>query len=42
MEKEYPDVGHEIEKSKLISDEISKKIDSAVEAFKKRWMDRKR
>ena len=27
MEKEYPDVGHEIEKSKLISDEISKKID---------------
>ncbi len=42
MEKEYPDVGHEIEKSKLISDEISKKIDSAVDAFKKRWMDRKR
>ncbi|OGW16073.1 MAG: F0F1 ATP synthase subunit alpha [Nitrospirae bacterium GWA2_42_11] len=42
MEKEYPDVGHEIEKSKTISDEISKKIDSAVEAFKKRWMDRKR
>jgi len=42
MEKEYPDVGHEIEKSKTISDEISKKIDSAVDAFKKRWMDRKR
>jgi F-type H+-transporting ATPase subunit alpha len=37
MEKEYPDVGHEIEKSKVISDEISKKIDSAVETFKTRW-----
>src|SRR3989337_697559 len=37
MEKEYPDVGHEIEKSKTISDEISKKIDSAVEKLKARW-----
>ncbi len=42
MEKEYPDVGHEIEKSKTLSDEIAKKIDSAVENFKKKWMERKR
>lgn len=42
MEKEYPDVEHEIEKSKTLSDEIAKKIDSAVENFKKKWAERKR
>ena len=42
MEKEYPDVGHEIEKSKTLSDEISKKIDTAVEIFKKKRVEKKR
>ncbi len=42
MEKEYPDVGHEIEKGKTLSDEISKKIDAAVVIFKKRWQERKK
>lgn len=41
MGKEYPDIGHEIEKSKTISDEIGKKIDTAVEVFKKRRVDKK-
>lgn len=36
MEKEYPDVAHEIEKTKVLSDEICKKIDSAVEKLKAR------
>jgi len=42
MDKEYPDVGIEIEKSKDLTEEISKKIDAAVENFKKRWQDRSR
>ncbi len=37
MEKEYPDVGHELEKTKVLSDEITKKINSAVEKFKAKW-----
>jgi len=37
MEKEYPDVAHEIEKTKVLSDEICKKINSAVEKLKARW-----
>ncbi|OGW42101.1 MAG: F0F1 ATP synthase subunit alpha [Nitrospirae bacterium RBG_16_43_11] len=37
MEKEYPDVAHEIEKTKVLSDETSKKITSAVEKLKARW-----
>ena len=37
MEKEYPDVGHELEKTKVLSDEICKKINSAVEKLKARW-----
>ncbi|MCC7203064.1 MAG: F0F1 ATP synthase subunit alpha [Nitrospirae bacterium] len=37
MEKEYPDVAHEIEKTKVLSDDICKKIDSAVEKLKARW-----
>ncbi len=42
MDKEYPDVGLEIEKSKALSDDIVKRLDSSIESFKKRWMDRKR
>lgn len=41
MEKEYPDVGHEIEKTRVLSDDISKKIDSAVEKFKAMWRSKK-
>ena len=37
MEKEYPDIGFEIEKGKVLTDEICKKIDSAVEKLKARW-----
>ena len=37
MEKEYPVVAHEIEKTKVLSDEICKKINSAVEKLKARW-----
>ncbi|MCC6543312.1 MAG: F0F1 ATP synthase subunit alpha [Nitrospirae bacterium] len=37
MEKEYPDVAHEIEKTKVLSDETGKKITSAVEKLKARW-----
>ena len=37
MEKEYPDVAHELEKTKVLSDEICKKINSAVEKLKARW-----
>ena len=37
MEKEYPDVAHEIEKTKVLSDEICKKINSAVEKLKAKW-----
>ncbi len=37
MEKEYPDVGHEIEKGKVLTDDICKKINSAVEKLKARW-----
>ncbi len=37
MEKEYPDVGIELEKTKALSDEICRKIDSAVEKLKARW-----
>lgn len=37
MEKEYPDVAHEIEKTRVISDDTSNKITSAVEKFKARW-----
>ena len=42
MDKDYPDVGHEIEKSKVLSDEVAKKIDTAVEIFKKKWRERKK
>jgi len=37
MEKEYPDVAHELEKTKVLSDEICKKINSAVEKLKAKW-----
>lgn len=37
MEKEYPDVAHEIEKTRVLSDDTSNKITSAVEKFKARW-----
>jgi len=42
MDKDYPDVGHEIEKSKVLSDEVAKKIDTAVDIFKKKWRERKK
>ncbi len=37
MEKEYPDVSHELEKTKVLSDEICKKINAAVEKLKAKW-----
>lgn len=37
MEKEYPDVAHEIEKTRVLSDDTINKITSAVEKFKARW-----
>ena len=37
MEKEYPDVAHELEKTKVLSDEMCKKINSAVEKLKAKW-----
>lgn len=37
MEKEYPDVAHEIEKTRVLSDDICNKITSAVEKLKARW-----
>lgn len=42
IDKEYPDVEHEIEKTKVMSDEISKRIDAAIESFKKRWQERRK
>lgn len=42
MDKEFPDVGMEIEKTKVLSDETAQKIDRAIETFKKRWMEKKK
>ena len=42
MDKEFPDIGHELGKSKVLSDDTAKKLDSAIDSFKKRWLDKKR
>lgn len=42
MDKEFPDIGHELGKSKVLSDDIAKRLDSAIDSFKKRWLDRNR
>ncbi len=38
MDKEYPDVAHEIENKKELSDDTAKKIEEAAVRFKKIWM----
>ncbi|MCG3114812.1 MAG: F0F1 ATP synthase subunit alpha [Candidatus Manganitrophus sp. SA1] len=37
MDERYPDVGLEIEKNKALTDELTRKMDEAITAFKKEW-----
>lgn len=42
MDKEYPDVAHEIGNKREFTDDMAKKIENAAAKFKKMWLERKK